>query len=226
DRQDNSLINIGLAHGSLMIEGKYQKDDFPIETNFARKTGLDYLALGHWHSYFKLDDYTFYPGTIEPLEFKDSGFTLHVKIETPGAKPEVEKLKLSQFSWDQTEAKLTNDTIENFFESVRKAGGKRVIKKIDLSGFLSLENYRRLTSLLSVLEDDFFKLLIENNVYLEPDDDEIREIANKGYLRTVVNRLLALKKDDIGFPFPLEEGISGKAVVNASLLKIYEYFKG
>jgi DNA repair exonuclease SbcCD nuclease subunit len=48
-RVENSGIHIGLAHGSLAM-GSASIQDFPIEPTEVDKSGLDYLALGHWHS--------------------------------------------------------------------------------------------------------------------------------------------------------------------------------
>lgn len=42
-------IRIGLAHGT--VEGVHQVEpDYPISRDAAERAGLDYLALGHWHS--------------------------------------------------------------------------------------------------------------------------------------------------------------------------------
>jgi DNA repair protein SbcD/Mre11 len=41
---------IGMVHGSIAIPGKTERDDVVITTEEMAATGLDYLALGHWHS--------------------------------------------------------------------------------------------------------------------------------------------------------------------------------
>jgi exonuclease SbcD len=41
---------IGMVHGSIAIPGKTERDDVVITTEEVAATGLDYLALGHWHS--------------------------------------------------------------------------------------------------------------------------------------------------------------------------------
>ena len=41
---------IGMVHGSIAIPGKTERDDVVITTEEIAATGLDYLALGHWHS--------------------------------------------------------------------------------------------------------------------------------------------------------------------------------
>jgi DNA repair exonuclease len=41
---------IGMVHGSVAIPGKTDRDEVVITTDEIAATGLDYLALGHWHS--------------------------------------------------------------------------------------------------------------------------------------------------------------------------------
>jgi DNA repair exonuclease SbcCD nuclease subunit len=41
---------VGMVHGSVSIPGKTERDEVVITTNEIAASGLDYLALGHWHS--------------------------------------------------------------------------------------------------------------------------------------------------------------------------------
>lgn len=41
---------VGLVHGSIAIPGKTDRDEVVITTEEIAASGLDYLALGHWHS--------------------------------------------------------------------------------------------------------------------------------------------------------------------------------
>jgi exonuclease SbcD len=41
---------VGLIHGSIAIPGKTERDEVVITTDEIAASGLDYLALGHWHS--------------------------------------------------------------------------------------------------------------------------------------------------------------------------------
>ncbi|MGH2466770.1 MAG: metallophosphoesterase family protein [Candidatus Limnocylindrales bacterium] len=44
---------VGLVHGSLRIEGKVPDDDVLVTPEEIAASGLDYLALGHWHSFLQ-----------------------------------------------------------------------------------------------------------------------------------------------------------------------------
>jgi exonuclease SbcD len=41
---------IGMVHGSISIPGKTDRDEVVVTTEEIAASGLDYLALGHWHS--------------------------------------------------------------------------------------------------------------------------------------------------------------------------------
>ncbi len=41
---------VGMVHGSIAIPGKTDRDEVVITTEEIAASGLDYLALGHWHS--------------------------------------------------------------------------------------------------------------------------------------------------------------------------------
>jgi DNA repair protein SbcD/Mre11 len=42
---------IGMAHGSFAVPGRFDNDDVTFTDAEVAQSGLDYLALGHWHSY-------------------------------------------------------------------------------------------------------------------------------------------------------------------------------
>lgn len=107
----SGAIRIGVAHGSLRIEGKYKADDFPIALNAAARAGLDYLALGHWHSYYAHDVRTVYSGTPEPTKFGEvgGGSVALVEIDAPGAVPRIERVPVATLKWDQWDEVFTAD---------------------------------------------------------------------------------------------------------------------
>ena len=105
EMQGDSIV-IGIAHGSLRIPGKFQENDFPIPLDAAKRLDLDYLALGHWHSFYVHNDMrTVYPGTHEPTGFDDqsSAALAHVTIRAPGSLPDIERVDTGALSWQTLE---------------------------------------------------------------------------------------------------------------------------
>jgi DNA repair exonuclease SbcCD nuclease subunit len=48
--QRTASWHVGMVHGSIAIPGKTERDEVVITTDEIAASGLDYLALGHWHS--------------------------------------------------------------------------------------------------------------------------------------------------------------------------------
>jgi DNA repair exonuclease SbcCD nuclease subunit len=97
------LIKIGITHGALAIEGKHAPNDFPIALNAASRAGLDYLAIGHWHSWLADTDdgRIVMPGTPEPDRFANerSGHLALVEIAGAGQPPRVQALSVNTLTW-------------------------------------------------------------------------------------------------------------------------------
>jgi DNA repair exonuclease SbcCD nuclease subunit len=94
---------IGITHGALAIESKHQPNDFPIALNAATRAGLDYLAIGHWHSWLHGTDSAriHMPGTPEPDQFGQEG-SGHVALVEIGARPlppKIERLPVATLQW-------------------------------------------------------------------------------------------------------------------------------
>jgi DNA repair exonuclease SbcCD nuclease subunit len=101
---DRSRIAIGIAHGSVENAGYEQA--LPIRRDAAAVHGLDYLALGHFHSKNLYADAAgafrlAYAGTHEPTGFGEhsSGNVLIVEIPRGGAAPEVQAIRTGSLEW-------------------------------------------------------------------------------------------------------------------------------
>jgi DNA repair exonuclease SbcCD nuclease subunit len=104
-------IKIGITHGSLAIDGMHQPDDFPIALNAATRAGLDYLAIGHWHSAQLRDGGRLsMPGTPEPTDFSEhgAGCVCEVEIAVPGAQPRVTQVRMAKLRWQEWEFDFTD----------------------------------------------------------------------------------------------------------------------
>jgi hypothetical protein len=98
-------VKIGMTHGSPDIPGMREDNDFPIARNAATRAGLDFLGIGHWHSWL-VDDggRMLMPGTPEPDAFdrRDCGWVAIVET-APGALPLVEKIRVATLGWHAVE---------------------------------------------------------------------------------------------------------------------------
>jgi DNA repair exonuclease SbcCD nuclease subunit len=73
---DAERWRVGMIHGSLRIAGRVERDDVLFDEQEVAASGLDYLALGHWHSFAqgRHGDTTWaYPGAPEPVAVDQDG---------------------------------------------------------------------------------------------------------------------------------------------------------
>ncbi|HVL53399.1 MAG TPA: DNA repair exonuclease [Vitreimonas sp.] len=91
---DRATWHVGLLHAAVAIRGRTDDDDVVVTTDEIAASGLDYLALGHWHStqQGKAGPVTYaYAGAPEPvaLDQDRAGKVLQVTLEGAGATRQV-----------------------------------------------------------------------------------------------------------------------------------------
>jgi exonuclease SbcD len=80
--------HIGLVHGAIAIPGKTDRDEVVVTKEEIAATGLDYLALGHWHSaqQGRAGATTYaYSGAPEPVAVNQDGAGKVLLVELDGS---------------------------------------------------------------------------------------------------------------------------------------------
>lgn len=208
-------FRIGVAHGSPRIEGKHQTDDHPIARDAARRESLDYLALGHWHSWFELDSRTVMPGTPEPTAFdEESGWVAHVRLRA-GEPPQVERVAVRTLEWLWQEAALDAGGAEQAVGALRHwaqgvASPDRTLIRIRCTGPATPAATAALEELEAWLQARFLYAEVDTrDLYPELGTGRLQELAAANpFLGGLLNDLdvLALAVD------PLQAGARQAAV--------------
>jgi len=91
---ERATWKIGLVHGAIAISGVVERDEVLITTEEIAASGLDYLALGHWHSaqQGRAGSTTYaYSGAPEPVAIDQdkAGSALLVTLDGTGARKRV-----------------------------------------------------------------------------------------------------------------------------------------
>lgn len=239
--EQDDCFRIGLSHGSLKIEGKYNVNDFPIDLDFAEKKGLSYLALGHYHSFYQQGDRTFYSGTIEQMQPHDTFYVLDVELEK-GKNPFIKKIELNNYEWQKKEIEVSDININSVLDELKKYG-KNTIVELSLKGYLSFEDYKQTHEKLQMLNT--FYSFIEDQIKINPSDEEIRNLNIEGYLENIIETiensdseiqkeiekysqevLKQIENPNIKFQQDMltKDEIKIK-IIDLALLKIYDFFK-
>lgn len=78
---ENAVFNLAVAHGSLKIPGRTGEDDYIFTQEEIKQSGMDYIALGHWHRIFDCSDgrtKACYCGAPQQLSFSQGGGTVNL----------------------------------------------------------------------------------------------------------------------------------------------------
>lgn len=196
--KDCPQIAIGMAHGN--VEGLPDLDpDFPIAQDAAQTAGLDYLAIGHWHSFAPYKDPAgairmAYAGSHEPTKFgeRDSGNVLLIDIPARGAAPVVEALPTAQLKWLAIERSMdAPGSLKPLIEELNAiVAPESTLLRLRLNGLLFAADRQDLDSLSEILTTRFlFGTLQADALTPAPEDDAWIEALPVGALREAADIL-------------------------------------
>jgi DNA repair exonuclease SbcCD nuclease subunit len=220
-------VRIGLAHGT--VDSVHQEEpDYPIPRDAALRAGLDYLALGHWHSMvtYPASDGSVrmaYSGTHEPTKFgeRDSGNVLLVEVPETGAPPVVTFVRTGDLHWTVIEENLreAGDLVRVRERIETLENPTKTLLELRLTGLLSAQERDELLRLQELLTARF--LCGRVNVALlrpSPQDDSWLAGLPAGAVREAAARLRELA--DPGYTGQRPEGVSAEVAARA-LLELY-----
>ena len=149
-------VHIGVAHGSLVgaLSPEYELD-YPIDPSCVEKSGIDYLALGHWHSYREYKDENnvtriAYSGTHEQTKYDEdsAGYCLLVEINKKVAIPKISPIKCCSLNWQSFDFEMKDvasiNELSKHLESYKEAD----MLRLTLCGQLPMEQKGELENLL------------------------------------------------------------------------------
>ncbi|MCL4346339.1 MAG: DNA repair exonuclease [Candidatus Thermoplasmatota archaeon] len=159
ERRDDDIVRIGIAHGALSnVPGAL---NFPIPVEREKISGLDYLALGDWHS-FHITGKTVYSGTHEQTKFGESeaGNVLIVDIEEPSSTPIIDKRHVGMLDWKEYSVHVIDETdvqtLRSKILSSSSLSSEILRLAVTFDRDLSDEALRSLVSLRSELVENAF----------------------------------------------------------------------
>lgn len=180
---DAGKINLVMLHGQESETGSKDKAEV-IRLRALQNKGIDYLALGHIHSYKKapLDargQYC-YPGCLEGRGFDECGSHGFVVLDIDEEAGEVASRfvpfasrLLYTVAVDVTGCMESSQIAERIRSALRQGdyGGSSLVKLV-LTGKLAVECEKNIAYLKKLFEPDFYFLKIcdETEFYIDPED--------------------------------------------------------
>lgn len=197
---DSGKINIVMLHGQECEHMGTGKDEIVIKN--LRNKGIDYLALGHIHTFKveKLDGrgkYC-YPGCMEGRGFDECGEHGFVELNIDEDNRNIETKfvpiayrNLYEIHIDVSDCESTAEIKERIEEEFRKKNyDSRHLMKVVLEGNLDIDAEKNIDLLLKQLADRFFFLKIkdETKIRVNYKDYELDESLKGEFIRTVNSR--------------------------------------
>ncbi len=193
-----NTIRIGMAHGS--VEGVSDDLDYPIARNAPGRAGLDYLALGHWHSYAPYSDAQAtvrmaYSGTHETTKFgeRESGNALIVEIASPSGAPLIQPVRTGGLAWRDVVCDLrTAGQVEEVFseiDGIEKPDSALV--RIRLTGLIFAADLPKFRQLRDIMDSNrfLFGRMDDSGLRPAPEDAAWVDALPDGILREAALRL-------------------------------------
>jgi DNA repair exonuclease SbcCD nuclease subunit len=193
-------VRIGIAHGTVR-GSRPDEECFPIARDAAERTGLDYLALGHWHSTASFDcdlehARMAYCGTPETTRFdeRDSGNTLLVDVVGRNQLPNVEQISTGRLQWKQLErsigAEVDVETLVADVEAIERP--EATLVKLRLHGLLQPRDVVALGRLRELIDARFplCARLDDSGLLAAPQDASWFEALPAGLLQSTARKLL------------------------------------
>lgn len=220
-------IRIALAHGT--VEGiQLEEPDYPVPRDAVLRTGLDYLALGHWHSTALYPDKggitrMAYSGTHETTKFgeRDSGNVLIVDIPATGQPPDIKSVHSGGLIWEQVDEdiRLAGD-LRKVREQIEAMGHEEsTLINLGLKGLLTVEDSDEVVRIREIMASRFLYGHMDiSKLHPSPADESWVANLPVGIVRETGERLRQLA--DPAFAGERAEGISPE-LASRALVELY-----
>ena len=159
-----------MVHGAIAIPGKTDRDDVVITTDEIGASGLDYLALGHWHSaqQAKAGGVTYaYAGAPEPVAIDQdrAGKVLLVQLEaTPaGRSVTVTEHPVGKTRFEKLDLDAAGVTTQAaFIDSLARKGDPDLVLDVRIVGVRPDELDLQPEEIESALAPSFLKVRVRD----------------------------------------------------------------
>ncbi|MCZ7382027.1 MAG: DNA repair exonuclease [Candidatus Methanoperedens sp.] len=161
-------FNVALVHGSYNFMDFGDENYYPIAKEEIERSGMDYIALGHFHTFSNLKTSVpaCYPGTPEGLGFKDIGDrdVLLIDFNQNGAK--IEPININSKKYEMYEldcSDLINELeIKN---KISECADPNKLLRVNMFGVPQALIELDTDALLEEIENSFFHLELIDNIH-------------------------------------------------------------
>jgi exonuclease SbcD len=199
-RATSSRFHIAIAHGSFYIPEKIAEDDHIFRLEEVKASGMDYLALGHWHRVYSCSGKppAWYCGPPEWIpDQRERGAVLLVSLSDSG-EVKVESKMLGLRDYDEPEIDMGGiQDLATLKARISEGANQNLVRKVTLKGLRDAEFIVNPEELETELGEKFFHLSVMDKSH--PKSGEVTEDEE----RLIRNRFIKLMEKQI-------EGLEGE----------------
>jgi len=200
--------------------------NFPIRGDRAQSAGLDYLALGDWHSVYHHDARTHYSGTHEPTSFdeRDPGKVLIVELSGPGAEPTLNEHRVGCLRWESRQVSVEEladiDAVLQTLNSMDEP--EHTVLRLEVTGSADLAIRAEVDRLGDRLSNTVFHVEVDATTLLpEVTTDEVLRGLPEGPVLKAGEDLMKLLQDRIPDGVGRQYADTDRRVVSRAVQMLY-----
>jgi exonuclease SbcD len=199
-RSTSSKFHVAMAHGSFYIPEKIAEDDHVFKLEEIKASGMNYLALGHWHGMKSCSEKppAWYSGPPEWIPGQtDKGGVLLVGLSDTG-EVKVDPKMLGLRDYDEIDIDMSEiQDLAKLKARISERADQNLLMKANLKGLRDAELIVNPGELVTDLGEKFFHLAVIDESH--PKLEEVTEDEGK----LIRNRFIKLMKRHI-------EGLEGE----------------
>ena len=176
---------VGVTHGSVYRGGQVE-GPAAMHPQEIRDLGLDYLALGDWHSASEVvpaPTPAWYAGSPELLAYdqEGAGRVLLIDIPAPGqATVTAERVGRRQYKRLEIDAGTGDEAA--WRKALEDAGDPEAVCDVLMTGVVPVERVVNAAAVEREYADRFFRLRVQSKVHLWLDDEQLGRLPNDSVL--------------------------------------------
>lgn len=190
--------HVALLHGSLLLDPRWEENQLfvPIRAERLRESGMDYIALGHFHDYKNVGNTgrpIVYCGSLERKRTFERADRVLVIAELNETGTRVETFSFDARPYVEVEIDVfgvDEDAVEVLADRIRQKVPHGAIAFVIFSG--ATANPLPLAALQKVLQDDFFHLEFDDQTFIW-QSEQILRLAEEPTVRGVFVRRMREK---------------------------------
>jgi DNA repair exonuclease SbcCD nuclease subunit len=193
-RLTSSKFHIAMAHGSFYIPEKIAEDDHVFKLEEVKASGMNYLALGHWHRAYRCSEEppAWYSGPPEWIpDQKEKGGVLLVAIADSG-EVKIEPRQLGLRDYDEIEIDISEmPDLAKLKTKISEEAHQNLVRKVTLKGLRTAGLIIDPEELETELGEKFFYLSV-----MDKSHAKLAEIPAYEE-QSIMNRFIKLMKNQI-----------------------------